>query len=168
MRSDANDFRFLGISPERCQKWIFGALWGGRQSWELNNLLLEWPLCQVSTFCSWVDLRGSRWSSCITRCRVVAQTNSNQIQPCSNHSNRFTYRRSSNLMWKYLIHKLGFNQNYCTFALILLIKIVLCIKFHWTKFQNYKCFHMKGIHMAQGLGTWLLRKAAPDAQITVL
>ena len=29
-----------------------------------------------------------------------------------------------------IIYKLGFNQNYYTFALILLIKIVLCSKFH--------------------------------------
>jgi len=41
------------------------------------------------------------------------------------------------------IYKLGSNQNYYTFALILLIKIVLCGKFHRTKFIHYKCFHMK-------------------------
>jgi len=41
-----------------------------------------------------------------------------------------------------IIYKLGFNQNYYTFAWILLIKIVLCSKFHWTKLINYKCFHM--------------------------
>jgi len=29
-----------------------------------------------------------------------------------------------------IIHKLGFNQNYYTFALISLIKIVLCSEFH--------------------------------------
>ena len=29
-----------------------------------------------------------------------------------------------------IIHRLGFNQNYYTFSLILLIKIVLCCKFH--------------------------------------
>jgi len=42
-----------------------------------------------------------------------------------------------------IIHKLGFNQNYYTFALILLIKIVLCSKFPGTKFINYKLFEMK-------------------------
>ena len=41
-----------------------------------------------------------------------------------------------------MIYKLGFNQNYYTIALLLLIKIVLCSKFPWTKFINYKCFHM--------------------------
>ena len=42
-----------------------------------------------------------------------------------------------------IIYKLGFNQNYYTFTLILLIKIVLCSKFPSTKFINYKCFEMK-------------------------
>ena len=42
-----------------------------------------------------------------------------------------------------VIYKLGFNQNYCTFALILLIKIDTCSKFHRTKFMDYKCCHMK-------------------------
>jgi len=46
-------------------------------------------------------------------------------------------------MGKHIIYKLGFNQNYYTFALILLIKIILCSEFHWTKFINYECFHMR-------------------------
>ena len=45
-------------------------------------------------------------------------------------------------METFVIYKLGFNQNYYTFALILLTKIVLCSKFHWTKFIDYECFHM--------------------------
>ena len=45
-----------------------------------------------------------------------------------------------------IIDKLGFNQKYCTFALILPTKIVLCSNFHWTKFINYKCFHMRSNH----------------------
>jgi len=42
-----------------------------------------------------------------------------------------------------VIYKLGFNQNYYTFTLILLIKIVLCSKFRWTTIINYKCFDMR-------------------------
>ena len=42
-----------------------------------------------------------------------------------------------------IIYKLGFNQNYHTFDLKLLIQIVLCTKFPWTKFINYKCFDMR-------------------------
>ena len=42
-----------------------------------------------------------------------------------------------------MIHKLGFNQNYNTFALIPLMDIILCSKFPWTKFTNYKCFEMR-------------------------
>jgi len=42
-----------------------------------------------------------------------------------------------------IIHKLGFNQNYYTFTLILRIKIFMCSKFPWTKFINYKCFVMR-------------------------
>ena len=41
------------------------------------------------------------------------------------------------------IYKLGFNQNYYTFALNFLINIVLCSKFPLTKFVNYKCFEMR-------------------------
>ena len=36
-----------------------------------------------------------------------------------------------------IIYKLGFNQNYYTVALTLLIKIVLCGKFRSTKFMAY-------------------------------
>ena len=42
--------------------------------------------------------------------------------------------------------KLGFNQNNYTFSLMLLIKIVLCSDFLWTKFINLiniKCFEMR-------------------------
>ena len=42
-----------------------------------------------------------------------------------------------------IIHKLGVNQNFYTFASILLIKMVLCSKFYATKFINFKWFHMK-------------------------
>ena len=42
-----------------------------------------------------------------------------------------------------IIYKLGFNQNDLTFTLMLPIKIVLCCKFSWTKFINYKCFDMR-------------------------
>ena len=37
-----------------------------------------------------------------------------------------------------IIYKLGFNQNYQTSVLILLINIALCSKFHRTKFINLK------------------------------
>ena len=37
-----------------------------------------------------------------------------------------------------VIYKVGFIQNYYTFGLILLRKIVLCNKFPETKFINYK------------------------------
>jgi hypothetical protein len=43
-------------------------------------------------------------------------------------------------MQTFLIYKAGFNQNYCTFALNLLMKIVLCSQFHWTKLMDHKCF----------------------------
>ena len=36
-----------------------------------------------------------------------------------------------------LIHKFGFNQHYYTFALISLMKIVLCSKFHWNRLIDY-------------------------------
>jgi len=42
-----------------------------------------------------------------------------------------------------IIYKLGANQNYYTFTLILLIKIDMCSKFPGTKFSNYKCFEMR-------------------------
>jgi hypothetical protein len=38
-----------------------------------------------------------------------------------------------------IIYKLGSNQNYYTFPLTLLIRIVLCSKFP----MNHKCFHMR-------------------------
>ena len=37
-----------------------------------------------------------------------------------------------------VIYKLGFNQNYLTFAFELLSKIVLCSKFSWTKLVNHE------------------------------
>jgi len=42
-----------------------------------------------------------------------------------------------------ITYKRGFNQNYYTFTSIMLTKIVMCSKFHRTKFINYKCFHMR-------------------------
>jgi len=36
-----------------------------------------------------------------------------------------------------MVYKLGFNQNYFTFSLILLIKLVLCGNFPRTMFINY-------------------------------
>ena len=41
-------------------------------------------------------------------------------------------------MQKLAINDLGFDQNYHTFAVILLMKIVLCSKFHRSRFMNYK------------------------------
>jgi len=38
-------------------------------------------------------------------------------------------RRGWGAVQTLIIHKLGFNQNYYTFTLILLIKIVMCSKF---------------------------------------
>ena len=43
----------------------------------------------------------------------------------------------------YIIYQLDFNQNYYTFASILLIKIVLCSKLHLIKSISYKCFQMR-------------------------
>ena len=48
-----------------------------------------------------------------------------------------------------VIHDLGFSQNYYTFTLILLVKMILCRKFHWTKFNNFMCFHM-GVRLQEG------------------
>jgi hypothetical protein len=42
-----------------------------------------------------------------------------------------------------VIHILGFNHNVYTFSSILLINIVLCGEFPWTKFINHKCFDMR-------------------------
>ena len=49
-----------------------------------------------------------------------------------------------------ILHKLGFNQNYYTVT-SMLINIVLCGKFPWTKFTNYKCFDMKAPLMPHNL-----------------
>ena len=43
------------------------------------------------------------------------------------------------------IYKLGFNQNYYTFTVILLIKIVLSSNVPWTKFMNYQCVEMRSV-----------------------
>ena len=42
-----------------------------------------------------------------------------------------------------LIYKLGLNQKYNTFTLILIINIVVCCKFPCTKFINNNCFEMR-------------------------
>ena len=42
-----------------------------------------------------------------------------------------------------MIHEPGFNQNYWTFTLILLMKIVLCSKFPSTGFIHLECFDKK-------------------------
>jgi len=42
-----------------------------------------------------------------------------------------------------VIYKLGFGQNFYTFTLILLVRIVLCSEFPWTKFADIKCFDCK-------------------------
>ena len=41
-----------------------------------------------------------------------------------------------------IIYKLDFNENDYALALIILTKIVLSGKYHWTKFMNHKCFHI--------------------------
>ena len=56
---------------------------------------------------------------------------SSYLLPCQSH------------MRTLIFHKLGFNQNYCTFTLILLKKIFLCGKFPRTKFINYEHFEMQ-------------------------
>ena len=45
-------------------------------------------------------------------------------------------------------YKLGFNQNFYTFTMISLIKIVLRSKFPWSKFMNYQCFDMRSAVIA--------------------
>jgi hypothetical protein len=58
-----------------------------------------------------------------------------------------------------MIYKLGFNQNYYTFTLMLLIKIVLCSEFPWTRFINHKCFDMKfGWRRDYGAHPWTFPK----------
>ena len=52
-------------------------------------------------------------------------------------------RSGMDFICKHIIYKLGCNQNYYTFALISLMKIVMCSKFPWNKFINYKCFDMR-------------------------
>ena len=55
------------------------------------------------------------------------------------------------------IYKVGFNQNYCTFTLILPINIVMWSKFPWTKFINCKRFEMRssGYGEAQRPRDWM-------------
>ena len=45
-----------------------------------------------------------------------------------------------------VIYNFCWNQNHCTFTLILLIGIVLYRKFPLTKFTDYKCFDMKSVY----------------------
>ena len=61
-----------------------------------------------------------------------------------------TYMRQSHVK-TVIIYKLGFNQYYYTFTSILLIRILLCSKFSWTKFINYKCFGIKSCAAAGGM-----------------
>ena len=42
-----------------------------------------------------------------------------------------------------MIHEFDLNQDYYTFALISLMKIVSCSEFLGTRFINHKCFDMK-------------------------
>ena len=42
-----------------------------------------------------------------------------------------------------MIYELGFNRNYYTVTLILLIMIVLCGFFSFTKFIIFECFDLK-------------------------
>ena len=42
-----------------------------------------------------------------------------------------------------IIYKLGFDQDYFTFTLILVINIVPCSEFPWTDFMNYNCFQSR-------------------------
>ena len=44
-----------------------------------------------------------------------------------------------------IIHELGFNQNFYTFTVIVLIKIVMFSKLPSTKFINYKSFDMRSL-----------------------
>ena len=44
-----------------------------------------------------------------------------------------------------MIYQIGFNQNYYTFSSILLLKIVVCSKFSWTKFIDDKYFDSKSL-----------------------
>ena len=63
----------------------------------------------------------------------------------NSHIDALTFNRwcaAGSHMQTLMIDKLGFEQNYYTSTLILLIKIVLCSKFPWTEFMNYKCFDM--------------------------
>jgi hypothetical protein len=49
-----------------------------------------------------------------------------------------------------IIYKLGFNQNYSTSTLTLLI--VLYSKFPLTKFKDYECFEMRFLVWVEGSG----------------
>ena len=62
-----------------------------------------------------------------------------------------------------IIYRLGFDQNYYKLTLILLVKIVLCGKFPWTGFMNYKCFEMRlALDARVGYrGTSLIRTPPP-------
>jgi len=51
--------------------------------------------------------------------------------------------RSRSHMQTLIICKPDLNWNYCTSALILLVKIVLCSKFYWTKFIDPRYFHVR-------------------------
>ena len=75
---------------------------------------------------------------------------------------------SQSYMQTLIVFKIGINQNYYTFTLILLMHIVLCGQFPWTEFINHKCFEMKSscsssssmpwsIPSCSSLITWCLR-----------
>ena len=79
-------------------------------------------------------LRGVHLQTNHARKRVLS------VPRCPNHCTRHARKFHVETL---VLCELGFNQNYYTFVLISLIKIVLCSKIHSTKFIHYKCFHIR-------------------------
>jgi len=63
--------------------------------------------------------------------------------------------------WRRCTYKLGVLQNYKTFTLILLIKIVLCSEFPPTWFINYECFDMR-LHRCAALENGYAKRASAE------
>jgi len=69
--------------------------------------------------------RVPRCAYCGAQRSSVARKNSG----CGTRESGVCPKLGSDLICKHIIYKLGFNQNYYTFTLLLLIRIALCSKF---------------------------------------
>ena len=61
-----------------------------------------------------------------------------------------------------IMYRLGFNQNYYSFTLILLTQIVMRSKFSWNKFISYRCFELRSLSAGVGGAAGGPGAPAPD------